>query len=74
MEKSYLKNLYKLSSEILDIQGDDVTLLLGENMGFKSGTLFEIITREKKRVIRDIEDKKRKELYNFYPFIYRLQE
>jgi hypothetical protein len=50
-----LKILYKLSSEILDVRGDDVTLLLGENMGLKPGTLFEIITREEKRFIRDRE-------------------
>ena len=50
-----LKTLYKLSSEILDIRGDDVTLLLGKNMGIKQGTLFEIVTREEKRVVRDRE-------------------
>jgi len=50
-----LKTLYKLSSEILDVRGDDVTLLLGENMGVKQGTLFEIMTREEKRVVRDRE-------------------
>ena len=48
-----LKTLYKLSSEILDVRGDDVTLLLGKNMGVKQGTLFEIVTREEKRVVRD---------------------
>ena len=50
-----LKTLYKLSSEILDVRGDDVTLLLGKNMGVKPGTVFEIITREEKRVVRDRE-------------------
>ena len=50
-----LKTLYKLSSEILDVRGGDVTLLLGKNMGVKPGTLFEIITREEKRVVRDRE-------------------
>jgi hypothetical protein len=44
-----------LSSEILDVRGGDVTLLLGKNMGVKPGTLFEIITREEKRVVRDRE-------------------
>ena len=48
-----LKTLYKLSSEILDVRGSDITLLLGKNMGVKPGTLFEIITREEKRVVRD---------------------
>ena len=50
-----LKTLYKLSSEILDVRGSDVILLLGENMGVKQGTLFEIITREEKRLVRDRE-------------------
>ena len=50
-----LKTLYKLSSEILDVRGDDVTLLLGKNMGVKQGTLFEIVTREEKRIVRDRE-------------------
>ena len=50
-----LKTLYKLSSEILDVRGSDITLLLGKNMGVKPGTLFEIITREEKRVVRDRE-------------------
>ena len=50
-----LKTMYTLSSEILDVRGGDVTLLLGKNMGVKPGTLFEIITREEKRVVRDRE-------------------
>ena len=50
-----LKTLYKLSSEILDVSDDNVTLLLGKNMGVKQGTLFEIITREEKRVVKDRE-------------------
>jgi len=50
-----LKTLYKLSSEILDVRGGDVTLLLGINLGVKQGTLFEIVTREETRVIRDRE-------------------
>ena len=50
-----LKTMYTLSSEILDVRGGDVTLLLGKNMGVKQGTLFEIVTREEKRVVRDRE-------------------
>ena len=51
-----LKNLFQLSSEVLDIQGNDITLLLGKNMGVNSGTHFEIISRDKKRTLsgRDI--------------------
>ena len=50
-----LKNLYQLSSEVLDIRGDEITLLLGKNMGVNAGTLFEIITRDEKRTVRDRE-------------------
>ena len=48
-----LKNLYQLTSEVLDIQGNDVTLLLGKDMGVNAGTLFEIITRDEKKTVRD---------------------
>ena len=50
-----LKNLFQLSSEVLDIRGNDITLLLGKNMGVRSGMLFEIITRDVKKTIRDRE-------------------
>ena len=50
-----LKNLYQLSSEVLDINGNEITLLLGKNMGVNSGTLFEIIRRDKIKTIRDRE-------------------
>jgi len=48
-----LKNIFQLSSEVLDIQGNDVTLLLGKNMGVNSGTLFEIVSRAEKMTVRD---------------------
>ena len=51
----HLKNLYQLSSEVLDIRGNDVTLLLGKNMGVSAGTLFEIISRDEKRIVRNRE-------------------
>ena len=50
-----LKKLYQLISEVIDIQGDEVTLLLGKNLGVQSGVVFEIITREEKKVIRSRE-------------------
>jgi hypothetical protein len=50
-----LKELFQLSSEVLDIQGNDVTLLLGKNMGVNSGTLFEIVSRDEKKTVRDRE-------------------
>lgn len=50
-----LKNLYQLSSEVLEIQGNDVTLFLGKNMGVNAGTIFEIISRDEKKTVRDRE-------------------
>ena len=32
-----LKSLYQLSSEVLDVQGNDIMLLLGKNMGVRKG-------------------------------------
>ena len=50
-----LKNLYQLSSEVLEVQGNDVTLFLGKNMGVNAGTIFEIISRDEKKTVRDRE-------------------
>ncbi|MDP7027060.1 MAG: CsgG/HfaB family protein [Candidatus Marinimicrobia bacterium] len=50
-----LKNLYQLSSEVLEVQGNDVTLFLGKNMGVNAGTIFEIISRDEKKIVRDRE-------------------
>ena len=53
--KINLKNLYQLSSEVLEVQGNDVTLFLGKNMGVNAGTIFEIISRDEKKTVRDRE-------------------
>ena len=50
-----LKSLYQLSSEVLEVQGNDVTLFLGKNMGVNAGTIFEIISRDEKKTVRDRE-------------------
>ena len=50
-----LKKLYQLSSEVLDIQGNEVTLLLGKNMGVQSGTVYEISTLDERKVVRSRE-------------------
>ena len=52
---SNLKSLYQLSTEVLDVQGNEIMLLLGKNMGVREGTLFEILTLDKKRKVRDRE-------------------
>ena len=50
-----LKKLYKLSSEVLDIRGNNVTLLLGKDMGVSSKSLFEIISRDQRRMVHNRE-------------------
>ncbi len=47
-----LRKLYLLTSEVLDINGDEITLLLGENLGIRPGTQFEIVSLPKKRALR----------------------
>ncbi|MBC8255922.1 MAG: hypothetical protein H8E85_01265, partial [Candidatus Marinimicrobia bacterium] len=48
-----LKSLYQLSSEVLDVQGNDIMLLLGKNMGVRKGMVYEIRTLDTKRTVRD---------------------
>ena len=48
-----LKSLYQLSSEVLDVQGNDIMLLLGKNMGVRKGMVYEIRTLDTKRKVRD---------------------
>lgn len=50
-----LKKLYQLSSEILDVKDNEVTLLLGKNMGVQSGTVYEISTLDERKVVRSRE-------------------
>ncbi|NOZ75370.1 MAG: hypothetical protein GXO90_08350, partial [FCB group bacterium] len=46
-----LRELYVLTSEVIDVDGRNVTLLLGSDMGVKPGTYFEVSAPDKKRVI-----------------------
>ena len=48
-----LKSLYQLSSEVLHVQGNDIMLLLGKNMGVHKGMVYEIRTLDTKRKVRD---------------------
>ncbi len=50
---SHLKSLYQLSSEVLDVRGSDIMLLLGEDMGVRKGMVYEIRTLDTKRMVRD---------------------
>jgi len=53
--KNSFKKLYKLKSEILDINGKEVMLLLGRDMGVSQGTVFEVSELDEKKVIRNRE-------------------
>lgn len=46
-----LKELYILSSQIVDIQGRNVILLLGKDMGVKKGTMFSVNSPSSKRTV-----------------------
>ncbi|RMF06185.1 MAG: hypothetical protein D6762_09980 [Candidatus Neomarinimicrobiota bacterium] len=44
-----LRNLYVLTSSVVDVQSGSVTLLLGSNLGIRTGTLFELSTPEREK-------------------------
>ena len=46
-----LKELYILSSQIVDVRGRNVILLLGKNMGIKKGTMFSVNSPSTKRTV-----------------------
>jgi len=50
-----LRELYTIRSEVLDVDGSNVTLYLGADMGISRGTFYEISRLDKKKVIRDRE-------------------
>ena len=50
-----LRELYLLSSQIVDVRGREVILLLGQNIGLKKGTLFSISSPSTKRTIGERE-------------------
>ncbi len=50
-----LRELYLLTSEVLEVRGNEVLLLLGSELGVKPGTLFEISTPATKRTYGDRE-------------------
>ncbi len=50
-----LREMYLLTSEVLDVRGNEVMLLLGQEMGVQKGTVFEIASPEVKKILRDRE-------------------
>ncbi|MFQ6604813.1 MAG: hypothetical protein ACE5D8_04575 [Fidelibacterota bacterium] len=49
---SELRKLYLLNSEVLEVNGDEVTLLLGKNLGIRPGIQFDIVSRPQERQLR----------------------
>ncbi len=50
-----LRELYTITSEVLDVDGSDVILYLGSEMGVKRGSVYEISRLDKKKTLRDRE-------------------
>ncbi len=50
-----LRELYTITSEVLEVDGSDVTLYLGLDMGVNRGTVYEISRLDKKKILRDRE-------------------
>ena len=47
-----LKDLYMITSEIIEINGSDVTILSGENLGLKKGAMFEISSKSRTKTYK----------------------
>ncbi len=50
-----LKEMYLLTSQVLDVRGREVILLLGRNLGLRKGTMFAISSPSTKRTVGDYE-------------------
>ncbi|MEA1881810.1 MAG: hypothetical protein U9N31_05355, partial [Candidatus Marinimicrobia bacterium] len=48
-----LRELYTITSEVLDVQGSEVTMYLGSDLGVKRGIVYEISRLDKKKKLRD---------------------
>ncbi len=50
-----LRKLYLLTSEILEVQGNEIMMLLGQDMGLSPGMTFDIVSPEYTKTIRERE-------------------
>jgi hypothetical protein len=48
-----LKELYMLSSEVISAENTEVLLYLGSGVGVKKGTLFELVSPDRKKIYED---------------------
>jgi len=50
--RTKLKSLYILSSEIVELNGSEITILSGENLGLRKGAIFEIASKDRKKTYK----------------------
>lgn len=50
--RTKLKKLYILSSEVVEIDGNSITILSGENLGLAENALFEIASKDRKKTYK----------------------
>ncbi|MCH7611977.1 MAG: hypothetical protein IIB95_01050 [Candidatus Marinimicrobia bacterium] len=50
-----LRELYTITSEVLDVDGSNITLYLGSDMGIKRGVIYEISRLDKKKTLQNRE-------------------
>jgi len=50
--RTKLKTLYILSSEIVEINGKEITILSGKNLGLRKNSIFEIATSDRKKTYK----------------------
>ena len=50
--RTRLKRLYMITSEIIEVQGAYVSILSGENLGLKEGTMFEVSSKNRTKTYK----------------------
>ncbi|MBL7014200.1 MAG: hypothetical protein ISR83_07245 [Candidatus Marinimicrobia bacterium] len=50
--RTKLKTLYILSSEIVELNGKEITILSGKNLGLRKGAIFEIASNDRKKTYK----------------------
>ena len=50
--RSKLKELYMITSEVIEVDGKTISILSGENLGLEKGDFFEIASRDKQKTYK----------------------
>ena len=50
--RSKLKELYMITSEVMEVDGETISILSGENLGLKKGDFFEITSKDKQKTYK----------------------